>query len=94
MEEKENSKKALVYGKSQCPHCTLAKKVLETNGYEISYINLDEEEKRKEFYDLTTKELGSPVMSVPQIWIGSLYVGGYLQLIEHIKSQIKFNEDF
>jgi len=35
-------------------------------------------------------------MSVPQIWIGKQYIGGYNNLAEYIKNknEIKFDEEF
>jgi glutaredoxin len=92
----ENTKTAILYGKSNCPNCAFAKNLLSKNNYEVKYINLDEENARKAFYDRVSKELQGPVMSVPQIWISNKYIGGYSDLVEYIKSEkeIVFNKDF
>ena len=85
-----------VYGKSNCPFCDLSKKLLEKNNYQVDYISLDDEDSRKEFYKRVSEELKGPVMSVPQIWIGKQYIGGYNNLAEYIKNknEIKFDEEF
>lgn len=90
------TKTALVYGKQNCPHCNLAKMLLTKNNYTIDYISLDDDEARKEFYEKVTKDIGGPVMSVPQIWLNDKYIGGYSNLVEYIKQEnaVKFDEEF
>jgi glutaredoxin len=91
----ENNKKATVYGKTVCAYCKLAKDLLARNNYEVNYINLDNENERKAFYDRSTNELGSPVMSVPQIWISNKYIGGYADLVKYLKTDnVSFDKDF
>jgi glutaredoxin 1 len=92
----ENTKSATVYGKTICGYCTAAKALLTKHNYTIDYINLDDDLARKEFYEKTTKELGGSIMSVPQIWIGQKYIGGYAALVEFFKSEnsVDFNSEF
>lgn len=92
----ENDKKATVYGKTVCPYCKLAKDLLTKNNYEVNYINLDDDNERKLFYDRVSKELAAPVMSVPQIWVSNKYIGSYLNLVEYLSTnkEITFDKDF
>ena len=46
-----------VYSKTNCKWCKKAKNVLERGNFEYEEINLDDDEKRKEFYDSINKNL-------------------------------------
>ena len=89
-------KTAIMYGKQNCPNCLSAKKLLENNNYTIEYIGLDDEDARKAFYERVAEEVKTPIMSVPQIWVNSQYIGGYQSLIEYIavENSVKFDEEF
>jgi len=86
----------LLYGKTVCPYCKASKNLLEKNGYIVNYINLDDDQARKEFYEKMTKELGGPILSMPQIFIGEKYIGGYSALVEYIKleNSVTFDSEF
>ena len=93
------SRKAVVYGKKTCPNCDRAKMLLKNNDYEIEYVQLDDDNARQAFYERMTRELGGPVMSVPQVFVDDKYIGGYNEVTKFINDNrkvedITFSKDF
>jgi len=67
----------IVYGKQACPFCTKAKEELSIRGIPFEYVDLDEENK-------TAAEVtGRPVKTVPQIYLGGQYIGGFDDLMDY-----------
>ncbi len=64
-----------MYTTAICPFCVRAKKLLETKGVDVSKIKeirVDlEPEKRDEMIEKTGRK------TVPQIWIGETWIGGF-----------------
>lgn len=96
-----NIQSATIYGRQTCPNCDRAKTVLKNNNIDFEYIQLDSQEKIKEFSEKVVKELGSMVTSVPQIWVNDKYVGGFNELVKFIgdkkkeeANNIAFDKDF
>jgi glutaredoxin 3 len=71
---------AIVYSKKPCPYCEQAKSLLTRKN--ISYKELDVT--RPEVLD-QLRELVPGAKTVPQIFIDGTYVGGYTELVEHLK---------
>ena len=71
---------ALVYSKKPCPYCEQAKSLLTRK--EIPYRELDIT--RPDVLD-QIRELVPGVKTVPQIFIDGKYIGGYTDLVEHLK---------
>lgn len=68
-------KKAIIWSKYHCPYCDQAKALLAQKGYEI--------EERKIGDGYTKEELLEAVptaRTVPQIFLGEEYVGGFTEL--------------
>lgn len=68
-------KKAIIWSRYHCPYCDQAKQLLEQKGYEI--------EERKIGDGFTKEELLEAVptaRTVPQIFLGEEYVGGFTEL--------------
>lgn len=82
----QESLKATVYGKKMCPNCDQAKRLLTINNIGIDYKSIDENTVFDEFIANTTKALGRPAQSIPQIWINDNYVGGFNELNGYIKN--------
>ncbi len=61
-----------IYVSPYCPYCVRAKSLL--NAKEVTYTEIDVSEKPELRTDMIQKSNG--VTSVPQIFIGSLHVGG------------------
>jgi glutaredoxin 3 len=70
----------IVYSKKPCPYCEQAKSLLTRKN--ISYRELDVT--RPEVLD-QLRELVPGAKTVPQIFIEGTYIGGYTDLVEHLK---------
>ncbi|MCB9025362.1 MAG: glutaredoxin 3 [Bdellovibrionaceae bacterium] len=69
------NKKIVVYVKNHCPYCNRAKALLEHKELKFETINL--EGKEEEYVKLKKK---TGMMTVPQIFIGETFIGGYTEL--------------
>jgi thioredoxin reductase (NADPH) len=65
----------VMYSKSVCPFCTMAKQLLQSKGVEWQEINIETEAGRR---DEMIERSGR--MTVPQIFIGDSHVGGFDEL--------------
>lgn len=74
---------ATLYSKPNCPFCVRAKKLLEDKG--IGYTEVSAVDKREELIERVTAVTGSAPRTVPQIWLGDVYIGGYTELEAHFK---------
>jgi len=65
--------KIIVYSKENCPYCVMAKNLLKKKGVEqIEEIRIDlDPAKRDHMIEITGRK------TVPQIFIGSMHVGGF-----------------
>ncbi|MAZ87263.1 MAG: GrxA family glutaredoxin [Cellvibrionaceae bacterium] len=70
-----------VFGHQQCGFCRRAKQLLEEQQLPFRYIDIHEEGISKA--DLS-KTVGHEVTTVPQIFYGQSYVGGFEALENHI----------
>ena len=68
----EEVKETVIYGKTNCPYCVAAKKLLDSKGISYNYVDLEELGK-------TAAEVtGRPnVRTVPQIYLEGKYIGGF-----------------
>ena len=66
-------KKILIYTKETCPYCDMAKSLLFSKGVkDITFKRVDQNESDlQEMYTITQRK------TVPQIFIGDFYVGGF-----------------
>ena len=71
-----------IYGKPQCGFCTKAKHFAEQRNFTYEY-------KAVSLSQVTMTELKerapAPVRSVPQIFIGNQYIGGYTQFLAYVE---------
>ncbi|MCB0350300.1 MAG: glutaredoxin 3 [Bdellovibrionales bacterium] len=68
-------KEVTLYSADWCPYCNRAKKLLETKGVAYTEINVDQfPGKREEIVNKTGMK------TIPQIFIGDHFVGGYSEL--------------
>ena len=70
--------RSIVYGKSDCPFCSMAKEELRLRGIPFDYIDL------KEIGKTAAEVTGRKVKTVPQIYLEGEYVGGYEELMEYL----------
>jgi glutaredoxin 1 len=71
-----------VFGRPGCGYCVRAKQVLEMKGLPHKYVDIFAEGISKE--DLE-KTIGKPVRTVPQIFHGQEYIGGYTELEKYLR---------
>ena len=80
--EKVVNGKFTVYSKDNCKYCTLAKKYLDSMGYQYNEILLNNSEERLDFYEkYTDEESEILVNSMPQIFLDNFRIGGYDELM-------------
>lgn len=63
---------AIMYSTAACPYCVMAERLLLSKGVEITKIRIDLESGRRE--EMMTR---TGRRTVPQIYIGDTYVGGF-----------------
>jgi ribonucleotide reductase alpha subunit len=80
-------KSNIVYGRPDCPYCEQAKMLLKIKGIEFEYIDLAEIGKTAA--QVTGRK---DVRTVPQIYLGGEYIGGFTELQKHLNKPIT-NED-
>ena len=78
-----------IFSKTNCGYCRRAKTFLKKHHFEFEEINLDDDEKRKAFYDdvNTNEDLNgdNKINSVPQIFINDKRIGGYSDMRKMFK---------
>jgi ribonucleoside-diphosphate reductase alpha chain len=82
-----SDKSNIVYGRPDCPYCEQAKMLLKIKGIEFEYIDLAEIGKTAA--QVTGRK---DVRTVPQIYLGGEYIGGFTELQKHLNKPIT-NED-
>ena len=68
-----------IYTKTTCPYSTMAKQVLELNGYEYTETILDDDDQRTQFYE--GFDASKNVNTVPQIYLNGERIGGFQDLL-------------
>jgi glutaredoxin 3 len=69
--------KILIYSTRICSYCRMAERLLATRGVQFEKILVDENSARRDEMRVRAGQT-----SVPQIFIGDLHVGGYVELAE------------
>jgi ribonucleoside-diphosphate reductase alpha chain len=83
----EDDKSSILYGKKDCPFCTMAREELSLRGIVYEYIDLQEISK-------TAAEVtGRHVKTVPQIYVEGNYIGGYEELMEFLNKAVDIKEE-
>ncbi len=72
-----------VYGQPGCGFCVQAKKVLEQKELPLEYIDIQAEKISPAELE---QKVGKPVRTVPQIFHGDNYIGGYQELMGYLKT--------
>ena len=72
--------RSIVYTKGNCPYCAMAMEELKLRG--IAYDKIDLADIGKTAAEVT----GRKVKTVPQIYIGGKYIGGYEELMKHFET--------
>ena len=73
-----------VFGRPGCGFCVRAKEVLENRQLPFLYVDIHKEGISKA--DLE-KTVGKPVETVPQVFHGQKYIGGFTELEAYLKAE-------
>jgi len=83
-----------IFSKENCGFCRRTKTFLKKNNFEFEEINLDDDEKRKAFYEDINKNENldeeNKINSVPQIFINDKRIGGYNEIRKLFKPTYDF----
>jgi len=84
----EEAKDTIVYGKPNCPQCSMAKSLLDSKGIEYEYIDITTTGK-------TAAEVtGRPdVRSLPQVYLNGKYVGGFNELFKELTKVVAEDDE-
>ena len=77
-------KRFTIFGREGCGYCRQAKAVMESKDLEFRYVDIHEEGICQ---DDLAKTVGKPVRTVPQIFHGEEYVGGYQELMQYLEQE-------
>ncbi|PJE78753.1 Glutaredoxin 1 [invertebrate metagenome] len=75
-------KRFTIFGRPGCGFCVQAQRLLESKEYPYKYVDIQKEGIGAEELSAT---VGRPVRTVPQIFYGEDYVGGYTELVAYLK---------
>lgn len=76
--------KITIFGRPGCGFCSRAKQLCEIKEYQFNYIDIWKENISKA--DLE-KTIGRPVLTMPQIFNGKDYIGGFTEFEQFVESQ-------
>ncbi len=77
-------KRFTIFGREGCGYCRQAKAVMVSKDLEFRYVDIHEEGISQ---DDLAKTVGKPVRTVPQIFHGEEYVGGYQELMQYLEQE-------
>jgi glutaredoxin 1 len=72
-----------IFGKASCSYCRRAKELCENKGLNFRYVDIEVDGISQA--DLE-KTVGKPVVTVPQIFHGRDYIGGYEEFNEFLQA--------
>ncbi len=75
-------KRVTIFGKASCGFCQRAKQLCDIKGFEYRFIDIIDEGISKADLEKTT---GTRVETVPQIFIGQQYIGGFNEFDAHVR---------
>ena len=88
----DNPNHIVIYSKTKCKYCKMAKEKMDEFGLTYEVVVLDDDETRREFYDSQSKQLDKVIQSVPQIFVNDKHVGGYQDLKKHLIHEFDYNQ--
>lgn len=74
------TEKVIIYSKDYCPYCDRAKEYFSNRGIPFEEIDVTRDPKIYEELKARTRH-----MTVPQIFIGGQFIGGYTDMIDKIR---------
>jgi ribonucleoside-diphosphate reductase alpha subunit len=83
-----------VYSKTNCKWCKKTKELFDNNGFEYEEINIDDDDKRKDFYNSVNNneklDNEHKINSVPQIYLNNKRIGGYNEIVDILKPTFNY----
>lgn len=74
------SNKAIMWSQENCQYCGMAKGLLESKGYEVEVRKLGDGWTKKDLLEVVPH-----ARSVPQVFVGDTYVGGFQELKRYLQ---------
>lgn len=81
-----------IYSKSDCSHCVNAKLLLSHVSLAVYNCDTYLEESKEEFLEYIKKVAGKEHRSFPIIFKNAEYIGGYSELLKHLKEVYSLEE--
>lgn len=78
------TKKTVVFSKTDCPYCDVAKNVLNEHGIDFETVQVNVDMSKEDMQSIIQKVTGVFVETVPQVFIDGDYIGGSDDLIAHL----------
>jgi len=74
VQDKIGSNKVMIFSKSGCPFCSLAKQALDAQGIPYEAMELDKRDDGQDIQDIMLEMTGG--RSVPRVFVGGKFIGG------------------
>lgn len=71
----------IIYGRASCGFCVQARQLCESRGLSHRWVDIEKENISKEELSRMT---GTPVRTVPQIFVGETPVGGFTEFADYV----------
>ena len=84
--------KITIYSKSNCKQCDYIKNILKNRSILYNEIILDQKKDRIELYEKIHEEEDKLIDIMPQIYVNGEYLGGFLDLYNHIKPTFNYDK--
>ena len=82
----------IIYSKEGCPNCKLAKMLIKNYNLEYEEIEITNKNNRMQLYMEISEEHDILVSSMPQIYIGDKYIGGYEDFKKYMQPTYDFEK--
>ena len=92
LEQKKFTEKFIIYSKDNCPFCEYAKKIISNMDVDFEIKLLNDKKDRIKLYQRIDLEEDVLVETMPQIYYGSEYVGGFTEFDKFIKPTYNYNK--
>lgn len=80
--------KVYIYGRLQgCPFCDNAKRLCEAKGYDFDFVEVGKDITKEALVEKVLTHTTVPPRTVPQIFIGEEYIGGFTEFHKHTQGE-------
>lgn len=81
-----------IYSRSDCKYCNYTKSFLKQKSLDYTEFNLDDKEKRTDFFEEINKDNTLNITTLPQIFIDNERIGGFTELYQSQKSLFDYEK--